>query len=1153
MAAGSDYHVELDPEGAGCEPSRNPAMKHPYCLLSLLGLLLLLGLPRIGLAADEKPPVTEDTLEALIAEVEATADLAEDTKTRLTELYRKSLTNLEKQSSYEAKSQAFREAGQTASDETEATRRKIEETRQTSATGELPISDQTPLSEIEQLLLKEKANRTAVQAKLKDIEAQLSREAGRPAAARDRISKAVERREAIADELRLKPPTDQPADLTEARRWVLQTEDAALASEISMLDQELLSQPPRLELLKAKREKNVLSLERIDERIQLLETMLGGKRLAEAERAIAEAATAQREAMGKHRLVRELAEQNAALSEEVGSLAGQLEEIAKAEAHASRAARRLADELSNTEQKVELAGMSQALGRVLLEQRRRLPNPRLYRAQAEEREARISEISLSQIQHEEERRALRDIDSYVDNLVAELPSQEAAEIRGELRTLAESRRQLLAKAIDTEQAVLRALGELDFAQRQLLDTVEAYTQFLAERLLWIRSSAPPGLEMLTGMGRQTFEFLSPGNWLDVLKSVGRRAMRSPVVVITLAVFGFLLWKAKALRRRLQATGQQVGKLRTDSYLLTLEALGLTLLLAAPWPLLLAVVGWQLSIDIDATVFSKAVAGGLTWVANAYFYLESFRLLCYPKGLAEAHFCWPQTALKALRRSLVRLMIVFLPAAFVGRIIITVDTPAMGGGLGRLCFVIVLVAIGLFFYRLFDPRKGVLAPVMARHPKSLLARLRHLWLALGILVPTGLAVLGVAGYLYTAGTLTGTLIDTMWFVLVLVVIHQLVIRWLLLMRRRLLYQAAVKKRELAKTAAESSPAPGSEELPEIEPQQVDLDSLGEDSRKLLSTALEIVGIIGIWLIWSPVLPAFGVMDDITLWNYLGTVDGEEQRIPVTVADAGLALLILVVTIVSTKRFPALLEIGLLQRLTMTPGGRYAATTLARYSIAAIGTVFVFGTLGASWSQIQWLVAALGVGIGFGLQEIVANFFSGLIILFERPIRVGDTVTVADTTGLVTRIRIRATTIRNWDGQELLVPNKEFITSRLLNWTLSDPTTRLVLPVGLVYGGDVDKAMALMLEAAKEHPGVLDDPRPWVSFDEFGDNALSLKLRCFVPSMENRLATFSALHEAINRKFNEAGLVIAFPQRDVHLDTSKPLDIRIHREKGQPDAV
>jgi potassium efflux system protein len=110
--------------------------------------------------------------------------------------------------------------------------------------------------------------------------------------------------------------------------------------------------------------------------------------------------------------------------------------------------------------------------------------------------------------------------------------------------------------------------------------------------------------------------------------------------------------------------------------------------------------------------------------------------------------------------------------------------------------------------------------------------------------------------------------------------------------------------------------------------------------------------------------------------------------------------------------------------------------------------VLNTIGAQWSQLQWLVAALGVGIGFGLQEIVTNFISGLIILFDRPVRVGDIVTVGDTDGVVTKIRIRATTIRNWDRKELLVPNKEFITGRLLNWSLSDQMTRVVIIVGVV---------------------------------------------------------------------------------------------------------
>jgi potassium efflux system protein len=265
--------------------------------------------------------------------------------------------------------------------------------------------------------------------------------------------------------------------------------------------------------------------------------------------------------------------------------------------------------------------------------------------------------------------------------------------------------------------------------------------------------------------------------------------------------------------------------------------------------------------------------------------------------------------------------------------------------------------------------------------------------------------------------------------------------------------------------------------------------------------------------------------------------------VTLADVLLALLITLITTIAARRFPALLEILLLRRLETTPGGRYTAATLARYSIAAVGALLVLNTVGVRWSQVQWMAAALSVGIGFGLQEIVANVISGLIILFERPIRVGDVVTVGDTDGIVTRIQIRATTIRTWDRQELLVPNKEFITGRLLNWSLSDQTTRIHVPVGVAYGSDVQKAMVLMREAADDNKQVLKDPAPYVIFAEFGDNTLNLDLRCFVGTQDDRLPTVSQLHEAINQRFNDNGIVIAFPQRDVHLDTSKPLDVRI----------
>jgi potassium efflux system protein len=192
----------------------------------------------------------------------------------------------------------------------------------------------------------------------------------------------------------------------------------------------------------------------------------------------------------------------------------------------------------------------------------------------------------------------------------------------------------------------------------------------------------------------------------------------------------------------------------------------------------------------------------------------------------------------------------------------------------------------------------------------------------------------------------------------------------------------------------------------------------------------------------------------------------------------------------------------------------------------------------WSNIQWLVAAVGLGLGFGLQEIFANFVSGLIILFERPIRVGDTVTVGNISGVVSRIRIRATWITGFDRKELVVPNKEFVTTQLVNWSLSDAISRVEIRVGIAYGSDTEKAIELLQDAADANPDVLRDPAPSVLFRGFGDSSLDFELRAFSPDMERRLPIVHALHMAIDRSFRTNGIEIAFPQRDVHLRSLPP---------------
>jgi len=1111
-----------------------------------LGLLLTCGQTVLGV--EPQASVSPDILEAKIKEVEASTELDEATKSKLAELYRKALSYLETARSNEAAADTFNQARAAAPEEAKAIRDWLEQAQRESPEVTLGLTEQAPLVDIEQRLLAEKANLTAVSTKLAGLDEQLLIQTDRPALVRQRLTEAKRRQAELADELKLPPPAGELPALTEAKRWASETQALALGAEIHMLDQELLSQPMRLELLRAQHDRTARSVERLSELVQGLENLLNERRRTEAAQAQAKAQAAQLEAAGKHPLLQRLAQENAALGAELKAQASELERISAEEDLAAAEAKRIEESFRTARQKLEIAGLSQALGQVLLKQRQSLPDLRQFRKQEQRREALIGASGLRQIQQAERRRLLRDPAEYIATLTVDLAPSVKKRLSPELKELVNSQRELLDKNIATAEAYLRELAELDFTQRRLQEAAQAYDAFLAERLLWIRSTPPVTLADLLNVPAGLAALVSPQGWKEVAAALREQTSQSPLLILTVLAISILLHRRKALYRALQASGTKVGKPTTDRIGYSFQALALTLLMALPWPLLLSIVGWQLSQALDATEFTKAVAAAALWVAPRLFFLRSVSLLALPGGLAAAHFRWPESRLKALRRELRWFMPGFLSAVFVTILAVNLGATSMGGVSGKIGFLVALSILAVFFYRVFHPNRSILQGWIAQNRRALLARLRYLWFPLLVASPVAMAGLAMVGYLYTAGTLIAQLIQTLWFALLLVLGQQMALRWLRLTRRRLAYQTAMERRQAARAEAEEREAGigGDDGLPfEAEEPEVDLEALSEDTGKLMNTALAFGAAVGLWFIWSPVLPAFGILDSVSVWSYTAMVDGQEQLIPVTLVDLGLGLLIAAATYVAALRLPALLEIVLLQRLEMTSGGRYAVTTLSGYAIAAIGGLLALNTIGASWSQVQWLVAALGVGIGFGLQEIVANFISGLIILFEQPIRVGDYVTVGDSDGVVTRIRIRATTIQTKDRKELLVPNKEFITGRLLNWSLSDPTTRVIVTVGVAYASDVKKAMTLMVEAAEQAEYVLSDPKPFATFEGFGDNSLTLILRCFTESVDHRLATISTLHEEINRRFSAAGISIAFPQRDLHLDTSRPLDIRMHR--------
>jgi potassium efflux system protein len=197
------------------------------------------------------------------------------------------------------------------------------------------------------------------------------------------------------------------------------------------------------------------------------------------------------------------------------------------------------------------------------------------------------------------------------------------------------------------------------------------------------------------------------------------------------------------------------------------------------------------------------------------------------------------------------------------------------------------------------------------------------------------------------------------------------------------------------------------------------------------------------------------------------------------------------------------------------------------------IFACQTIGMRWSSVQWLVAAMTVGLGFGLQEIFANLVSGLIILFEQPIRLGDLVTVGGLTGKVTRMQIRATTITDFDRRELVVPNKKFITDDVINWTLTDPITRVVIPIGVAYGSDTKLTHNTLLGVAEKHPLVLREPAATAVFTGFGDSTLNFELRFYLGSRDVYGQVLHEMNTTIDEEFRQANLEIAFPQQDIHI--------------------
>ena len=1006
--------------------------------------------------------------------------------------------------------------------------------------------------ELEQRLQKERAQLAAA----KDLQAGWD---DRISALKDGLERlpqnivsAKGRLKEVEQKLQIRADGSEPGMVSESRRLMLLTEELKQKAEIKLYEQQLNSHELLLSLAVAEHNLATREVTKREALTKAWQAEVSDQVQKEATQLQQEAEKAKDQAPELATALKEQYDINIALSGELQTVTEQITTVAENLDRVNSQLKAIKQDFALATDRVKSLVITEAIGLALRRQRQLLPSADNYKQGSSERRLKMSEIRETQYRLEQQRRELADLESEADQIIDSLvylKPDRAETLRPGVRDLLADRRQLLEKLQTAYDQYFFGLQNMEFAEQQLVANAEAYATFLDAHLVWIRSSSVINLTDFKNSIEVLLQLMSPANWRMLTEDLSD-SFRSHLGqwILGLIAIAVLLSGRRKARRAISNIAAKVKKPRQDSFMLTVWALALSVYLTLGFPVLIFFTGWQLLQLPGADGFTRAIANGLMYAAQFLFGLRFFYHLVRRNGLAQVHFRWTEQTRKSLRMNLWWFTPVVVLSAFLVYAMMIVDQIESGDSMARLAFITQMLAFTVFLSRILRFSGGVVSNLLKHSPTGWLMRLRYIWWPLAVGLPLVMAALAVSGYFLSALQLRELLGMTFALVMGLIVFDSLALRWLRIARRRFAIREAQRKKEMEdatkQAPAVQSAASTDEEKASLSAEpEIGLAEIDEQTQSLLRTVMFVLVTIGLWAIWEPVFPAFALLDDIQLWSYDGMVDGVTTSIPISLANLVMAVVVIVITVMASRNLPGLLEITILNRLPMDAGARYAFTSVCRYAITAVGIIVAFNTIGFRWSSVQWLIAALGVGLGFGLQEIVANFICGIIVLFERPFRVGDTVTIGDVSGTVSRIRIRATTILDWNRKELIVPNKEFITGRLVNWSLSDPISRYIIPVGIAYGSDVELAEKLLKEIVKDNPLVLKEPKPTVYFLGFGDNSLNFELRIFINNLDHWLPTRHELHKAIDRAFRKAGIVIAFPQRDVHFDADQPLKVQM----------
>lgn len=929
----------------------------------------------------------------------------------------------------------------------------------------------------------------------------------RPERAQVEISNAQMRVQTIADILKSGKESGKP--ITPERRNQLLAEQAERNALIQLRKQELSGNSTLQDLGTIQRELYTERVKLIEKESLDLQALISSKRRQQSEETFAALSRESQKTAGSNDVLTSETNLNLKLSDYLLRATDRLNELTRNNLEIKQRLDQLKQTGETMQQQINVLKGSLLLSKLLYQQRASLPTVEATKGLTDE----IADIRLYQFDLNQQRTQIANPWDYLDKVMAQMPPEQTTpELRKKLLELIRTRADLQDRLSTELSALLSESITLQLNQQQLLATSESLRSTLDEQMFWIPSNRPLDWGWLKDAPKSLVEQIANVHWRASAGELSAGLAERPWLFLPLILaIATLLWKRRYLYEKLNALNKDIGHFQRDSQLHTPLAILLTVLLTLPVSLSLGLIG--VALEGDKRGVNASIGAALMEMAAGWLVFYTVYRLLEGGGVAETHFRWSRAQVDSMRRLVRRLGLLALALMAVAAIAQRQLTSLSEDVLGILIVLICYASMSWMLGR-------SLLNTAARE------RLPFFRLMFGLIItaiPAGLFLAVCLGYYYTSLKLTDRLIDTLYLLLCWVILEAAFSRGLSVAARRLAYHRALAKRQSMQEAGETGEA--------IEEPALDMEQVNQQSLRLIRLALWL-GFLGVlYWVWVDVVAVFSYLDNVTLYQYSSGTGESATMMPITLRDVIKAVIFAGLTFALARNLPGLLEVVVLSRLSLAQGTAYATTTLLSYVIISVGVISSLSTLGVSWDKLQWLAAALSVGLGFGLQEIFGNFISGLIILFERPVRIGDLITIGNVTGTVKRIQIRATHITDADNKSVIVPNKTFVTSQLINWTLTDTMTRITLLVNVANGSDLEKVRELLYKAAYDNPRVLHDPEPMVLLQAFGENTLNHELRVHVRELGDRGFATDEINRSIERLFRENNIEIAFRQLEV----------------------